>query len=194
MKAIFFSDPSGFRDWLEVNHNKADEILLKFFKKGSGKARMTIAEAVEQALCFGWIDGKLNNTGPDSFVLRFTPRRKGSPWSEVNVKRAKKLIEQGFMQPAGLKAFEERDRAKTRFYSYEQRSQGLSKELQAQFQKQNEAWEFFSRQPPGYRRAITFWVMSAKRGETKQKRLARLIEMSAGKLRVDLLAPFGKPR
>lgn len=194
MKSTFFASAEEFRNWLSVNHDKADEILLKFYKRGAGKPSMAIAEAVEQALCFGWIDGILRKTGPDSFVLRFTPRRKGSLWSEVNIKRAKQLIKHGLMQPAGLKAFEERDKAKARFYSYEQLSKGLSKELEAQFKRQKGAWSFFSAQPPGYQRTITFWVMSAKQEETKNKRLDRLIEVSAKKQRVDLLAPFGRKK
>lgn len=192
MKPIFFAKPAEFRKWLSVNHNKADEILLKFYKKGSGKASMSIPDAVKQALCFGWIDGKLNSTGADSFVLRFTPRRKGSLWSEVNMKRVEELIEQGQMHPAGLKAYEARDMAKARSYSYEQRSKGLSRELEAEFKERKGAWKFFSAQPPGYQRAITFWVMHAKREDTQRKRLARLIEVSARRERVDLLAPFGR--
>jgi uncharacterized protein YdeI (YjbR/CyaY-like superfamily) len=192
MKPVSFVSPIEFRKWLAVNHKKKDEILIQFYKKGSGKASMGIEDAQMQVLCFGWIDGILRNTGPETFVLRFTPRHKGSLWSEVNIRRANNLIKQGLMQPAGLKAFEERDIEKARFYSYEQRSKGLSKGLEAQFKKQKEAWKFFSTQPPGYQRTITFWVMSAKREETQRKRLARLIEMSAKNRRVDLLAPFGK--
>lgn len=192
MKVTFFATAVEFRKWLSANHNKADELLLKIYKKGAEKPSISIQDAQIQALCFGWIDGKLNSTGPESFVLRFTPRRKGSLWSEVNIRRANNLIKQGLMQPAGLKAFEERDKEKARFYSYEQRSKGLSKGLEAQFKKQKEAWKFFSSQPPGYQRTITFWVMSAKREETQRKRLARLIEISAKNQRVDLLAPFGK--
>jgi len=192
MEPVFFANLGKFRKWLAANHDKKDEILLKFYKKGAGKPSMAIAEAVEQALCFGWIDGILRNTGPDNFVLRFTPRRKGSLWSEVNIKRVKRLARQGLMQPAGLKAFEERDKAKARFYSYEQRSKGLSKDLEVEFRKQKGAWQFFSAQPPGYQRTITFWVMSAKQEETRHKRLARLIAVSAQNQRVDLLAPFGK--
>ena len=192
MKPTFFSTPAEFRKWLSINHDRADEILLKFHKKGSGKTSMTISDAVKQALCFGWIDGRLNNTGPDSFVLRFTPRRKGSLWSEVNIRRVKELIKLGQMQPSGLKAYQERDKAKTHFYSYEQRNKGLSKELEVEFRKNKTAWQFLSAQPPGYQHTITFWVMSAKREETKLKRLNRLIEVSAKLQRVDLLAPFGK--
>lgn len=192
MKPVFFSNPGEFRKWLAANHNKKDEIFIRFCKKGSGKASMSIQDAQIQALCFGWIDGILRKTGPDSFVLRFTPRRKGSLWSEVNIKRAKELIKLGQMQPTGLKAFKERDVEKARFYSYEQRNKGFSQELEAEFKKYKKAWTFFCAQPPGYQRTITFWVMSAKREETKQKRLDRLIEVSAKKQRVDLLAPFGK--
>jgi len=192
MKSTFFASPEGFRNWLTLNHDRADKILLKFYKKGSGKASLTIEEAQIQALCFGWIDGKLNKTGVDSFVIRFTPRRRGSLWSEVNIKRVKELIKQGLMQSAGLKAFEERDVEKTGFYSYEQRSKGLSEEFETQFQRNKKAWKFFTAQPPGYKRTITFWVMSAKREDTKQKRLVRLIDESAKEQRIDFLAPFGK--
>lgn len=192
MKSKFFARSDEFRKWLSANHDKADEILLKFYKKGSGKTSMSVQDAVLQALCFGWIDGKLNKTGPDSFVLRFTPRRRGSIWSEVNIKRVKELIKQGQMQPAGLKAFQERDKAKARMYSYEQRSKGFTEELEAEFRKRRKAWFFFSAQPPGYQRTLAFWVTSAKREETQLRRLARLVEVSAKKERVDLLAPFGK--
>lgn len=192
MKSTFFATADEFRKWLSVNHDKTEEILLKFYKKGSGKSSMTIQDAVLQALCFGWIDGKLNNTGPDSFVLRLTPRRKGSIWSEVNIRRVKELINQGLMQPAGLKAFEERDKEKARFYSYEQRTKGFPKEFEAKFKKHKKAWGFFSAQPSGYQKTLAFWVTSAKREETQLKRLARLVEVSAKKERVDLLAPFGK--
>jgi uncharacterized protein YdeI (YjbR/CyaY-like superfamily) len=192
MKPTFFANPGEFRKWLTGNHDKADEILLKFYKKRSGISSMTIEEAQIQALCFGWIDGKLNKIGESSFVIRFTPRRKGSIWSDVNIRRVKELSRQGLMQPAGLKAFEERDKAKARFYSYEQRSKGLSKELEAEFKKRKGAWIFFSAQPPGYQRTISFWVMSAKREETQRRRFARLMAVSAKGQRVDLLAPFGK--
>jgi uncharacterized protein YdeI (YjbR/CyaY-like superfamily) len=192
MKPVSFASPGEFRKWLATNHKKKSKILIQFYKKGSGKAGLEVAQAVEQALCFGWIDGILRNTGTETFVLRFTPRRKGSLWSEINIKRAKQLIKKGLMQPAGLKAFEERDKEKTQFYSYEQHGKGLSKDLEVQFKKQKEAWKFFSAQPPGYQRTITFWVMSAKQETTQQRRLARLIEMSAKNQRVDLLAPFGK--
>ena len=149
MKPAFFAKPVEFRKWLSANHDEQDELIIKFYKKGSGKASMTIEEAQIQALCFGWIDGKLNKTGEDNFVIRFTPRRKGSIWSELNMKRVKQLIKQGQMHPAGLKAYNERDKAKARYYSYEQRSKGLSKELEAVFRKQRDAWDYFSIQPLG---------------------------------------------
>lgn len=192
MKPVFFATPAEFRKWLKANHATASEAVLLLHKKGSGKPSMTVAEAVEQALCFGWIDGVLRKTGPDSFALRFTPRRKSSLWSEVNVKRAEDLIRRGLMQPAGLKAFEARDAAKTRAYSYEQRTQGFSPELEAKFKQKKAAWEFFSSQPPGYQKTIGFWVTSAKQEETRLRRLERVVEVSAKKQRVDLLAPFGK--
>src|SRR3972149_8881998 len=194
MKSTFFASPEGFRNWLTLNHNRPTKILLRVYKRGSGKASLTIEEAQIQALCFGWIDGKLNKTGVDSFVIRFTPRRRGSLWSEVNIKRVKELIKQGLMQPAGRKAFEERDVEKTGFYSYEQRSKGLSEEFETQFQRNKKAWKFFTAQPPGYKRTITFWVMSAKREDTKQKRLVRLIDESAKEKSIYFFGPFGKKR
>jgi uncharacterized protein YdeI (YjbR/CyaY-like superfamily) len=192
MKPVFFATMGEFRKWLLAHHNKKDELLIKFNKKNSGKASMSIEEAQIQALCFGWIDGKLNKTSEESFTIRFTPRRKGSIWSEVNIKRVKQLIKQGQMQPSGLKAFEERDKAKAGLYSYEQRSKGLSNELEAEFKRHKDAWVFFIAQPPGYQRTMTFWVMSAKQEETQQRRLDRVIEVSSQKQRVDLLAPYGK--
>ena len=192
MKPKFFSNPAEFRKWLQTNHKLAPEVVVGFYKKGSGRPSLTVQEAVEQALCFGWIDSVLRKTGADSFGLRFTPRRKGSNWSEVNTKRAKQLIKAGLMQPAGFRAFKQRDAQKTRSYSYEQRGRGLSKELGDVFRKNKGAWQFFGTQPLGYRRTITFWVMNAKREETRLKRLERLIAVSATRQRVDLLAPFGK--
>jgi uncharacterized protein YdeI (YjbR/CyaY-like superfamily) len=193
-RGVLFATAAEFRAWLTTNHSTAAEIRLRFYKKGSGKAGLTIADAVEQALCFGWIDGRLNNTGPESFVLRFTPRRLGSIWSEVNIKRVKELTQRGLMAPAGLEAFNKRDRNKAKLYSYENRRKGLSKELEGCFKKNEAAWDFFSSQPPGYQRTITFWVMSAKQEATRLRRLERLIEVSAKGQRADLLAPFGKKR
>jgi uncharacterized protein YdeI (YjbR/CyaY-like superfamily) len=166
MKPAFFATQNEFRSWLKTNHDQADELWIRFYKKASGKPGMTIRQAVDQALCFGWIDGILKSTGKDSFTVRFTPRRKSSLWSEVNTRRAGELIKLGLMQAAGLKAFEERDKAKTRFYSYESRSRGLSPELEKVFQQRREAWEFFAAQPPSYQETISFWVTSAKREET----------------------------
>ncbi|MEX1247144.1 MAG: YdeI/OmpD-associated family protein [Anaerolineales bacterium] len=192
MKPRFFAKAAAFRIWLAANHDTADEILLLFHKKASGKASMAIGEAVEQALCYGWIDGKLKSTGADSFVLRFTPRRPGSIWSKVNVRRVKQLTKLGLMAPAGLAAFAKRDRKKIKLYSYENRSKGLSKDLESYFRKQKDAWAFFQAQPVGYQKTMTFWVMSAKQEATRVKRLDRIIEVSARGQRVDLLAPFGK--
>ncbi|MEX2162337.1 MAG: YdeI/OmpD-associated family protein [Anaerolineales bacterium] len=185
MKPTFFAKAAKFRNWLATNHDSADEILLLFHKKGSGKASMAIGEAVEQALCFGWIDGKLKSTGPDSYVLRFTPRRPGSIWSEVNVRRVKQLTKLGLMAPAGLAVFAKRDRKKAKLYSYENRSKRY-------FKKKKGSWAFFQDQPAGYQKTTTFWVMSAKQEATRVRRLDRIIEVSAKGQRVDLLAPFGK--
>lgn len=192
MKPVFFTTAAEYRKWLVAHHAEAKEIVLGFYKKGSGKAGMTIAEAVEQALCYGWIDGRLNNTGPESFMVRFTPRRPDSIWSQVNIRRVKDLTQRGLMAPAGLAAFEGRDRKKAKLYSHENRAKTLSKELQSHFEKNKTAWAFFREQPPGYQRTITFWVMSAKQEATRLRRLERLMDVSAKGQRVDLLAPFGK--
>jgi len=194
MKPIFFSTPADLREWFEEHHDSAEELWAGFFKKGTARISLSIREAVDQALCFGWIDGILKKTGKEEFIIRFTPRRKGSTWSEVNTKRAKELIKMGLMQPAGLSAFEQRDPEKTNQYSYEQRTQGLPPEYLSIFKKDRIAWNFFRVQPPGYQKTLSFWVTDAKQKETRLKRLKRLIEVSRTEKRVDLLSPFGKDK
>jgi uncharacterized protein YdeI (YjbR/CyaY-like superfamily) len=175
----FFPTPADFRAWLEKNHATAGELLVGFYKKGSGRSSITWPESVDQALCYGWIDGVRKRVDDESYTIRFTPRRPSSTWSEVNTKRATELIEQGLMQPAGLTAFEARDVEKTKLYSYEARSQPLSESYEAEFRANAAAWAYWEAQPPHYRRGAAHWVMSAKREETRAKRLAALIEDSA---------------
>jgi uncharacterized protein YdeI (YjbR/CyaY-like superfamily) len=179
MNPTFFAAPADFRDWLAANHDKADELLVGFYKVGSGRPSMTWPESVDQALCYGWIDGIRRRVDDESYTIRFTPRRRGSTWSLVNTRRALELIEQGLMQPAGLAAFEARDEARTAEYSYENRPQGLDEPYEAQFRDNPAAWAYWEAQPAHYRRGAAHWVMSAKREETRQKRLATLIEDSA---------------
>jgi uncharacterized protein YdeI (YjbR/CyaY-like superfamily) len=179
MRPRFFSTPSEFRAWLEEHHATAKELLVGFHKKGSGKASITWPEAVDEALSFGWIDGVRRSIDDVSYTIRFTPRTAHSTWSAVNIDRAKDLIEQGRMRPAGHKAFEARTDDRSAIYSYEQRSKAkLGAEFERQFRANTEAWAFFKSQPHGYRTTATYWVVSAKREETRRRRLATLIDDS----------------
>lgn len=175
----FFKTAGDFRDWLEQHHVEAQELWVGFHKKNSGKASITWPEAVDQALCFGWIDGIRKSIDETSYKIRFTPRRPGSTWSAVNIQRATELINTGLMQPAGLNAFEERDQKRSGTYSYEQEIHELDEVYEKQLRANHKAWEFFQAQPPYYRRAASWWVTSAKKEETRLKRLATLIEDSA---------------
>jgi uncharacterized protein YdeI (YjbR/CyaY-like superfamily) len=176
----FFAAPSEFRAWLEEHHAAESELLVGFYKKGSGRPSMTWPESVDEALCFGWIDGVRRSLGDEAYTIRFTPRKRRSIWSVVNVRRARELIEEGRMRPAGLAAFEARTEERSGVYSFEQKDQVAFDAAQAgRFQADAKAWEFFQAQPPWYRRTATWWVISAKKEETRAKRLATLIEDSA---------------
>jgi uncharacterized protein YdeI (YjbR/CyaY-like superfamily) len=138
---------------------------------------MSWSEAVDQALCFGWIDGRANAIDEDSYMQRFTPRRPGSNWSQINIEKVAKLTEQGRMRPAGLRAFEAREEARPAPYSYENRDQArLTEDFERRLRADSAAWEYWDGRPPGYRKEATFWVMSAKREETRERRLNQLIE------------------
>jgi uncharacterized protein YdeI (YjbR/CyaY-like superfamily) len=179
-RPAFFATPANFRAWLESNADTETELLVGFHKKGSGKPGITWPEAVDQALCFGWIDGVRRSLGDDSYSIRFTPRQPRSIWSAVNIRRAQELIDLGQMQAAGLAAFEARTHDRSAIYSYEQRQTAtLPTEYERRLQDNAEAWAFFQSQPPWYRRTATHWVVSAKREETRLKRLATLIDDSA---------------
>jgi uncharacterized protein YdeI (YjbR/CyaY-like superfamily) len=176
---LFFVRPSEFREWLEKNHDKAPDIWVGFHKKSSGKPSITYQESVDEALCFGWIDSIRKSVNDTSYANRFTRRKERSTWSAANIKRANELISLGRMQPAGLKALEQRTDERSAIYSYEQRqSAKLSGPFEKQFRASKRAWEFFRAQAPWYQRTAAFWVLSAKREETKLKRLAKLIEDS----------------
>ena len=179
MKPTFFATPSEFRAWLEEHHDTAQELLVGFYKKSSGKPSITWPESVDQALCFGWIDGVRKGIDDVSYTIRFTPRKPRSTWSAVNVKRATELARLGLMHPAGLKAFEERVEEKSGLYGYEQSNPvELGDAYEQQFRANSTAWDFFQAQAAWYRRTATWWVISAKQEETRLKRLARLIEDS----------------
>jgi len=187
LKPTFFESPAAFRNWLEKNHDKAAELLVGFYKKGSGKPSITWQESVDQALCFGWIDGVRRRIDDVSYSIRFSPRRKGSIWSTVNIRRATDLANLGVMCPAGARAFEQRDEEKARIYSYERESAAFSPALEKKFRANKKAWRFFSEQPPGYRLIATHFVMSAKQEETRERRLATLIKDSAHGRRIGIL-------
>lgn len=177
-----------WRAWLAENHARSTGVWLVGYKKAAGKPRVEYDEAVEEALCFGWIDGIRKSVDESSYANRFTPRKARSTWSKVNIEKVAKLTEQGLMMPAGLRAFGARDEANSGIYSFEQRPQELPPAYAERFQENGPAWAFFQSQPPGYRRTATHWVLSAKREETRLKRLATLIEDSANGRRIGLLA------
>ncbi|MDQ3560540.1 MAG: YdeI/OmpD-associated family protein [Pseudomonadota bacterium] len=187
----FFATAADFRAWLEANHDKVDELSVGYRKKGSGLASMTYREAVDAALCFGWIDGVVHSIDAASYRQRFTPRRKGSIWSAVNIARVAELTRLGLMHPAGLAVFEGRDPAKVNQYSFEQGELRLADGHEAAFRANEQAWAFFESQPPSYRKPATWWVVSAKRQETRDRRLATLIKDSEAGRRIALLAPPG---
>jgi uncharacterized protein YdeI (YjbR/CyaY-like superfamily) len=179
MKVRFFRSPAHFRTWLARHHGVARELWVGYHKRGSGKPSITWPESVDESLCFGWIDGIRKRVDEESYTIRFTPRRPASVWSAVNIGRVRKLAEEGRMQPAGLKAFQARRENRSGVYSYERRPESLEEPYQGMLRKNEAAWAFFQAQSPSYRKAATWWVLSAKREETRLGRLARLIENSA---------------
>jgi uncharacterized protein YdeI (YjbR/CyaY-like superfamily) len=179
MKPRFFATPEAFRAWLVKHHETADEVLVGFYKRTSGRPSITWPESVDQALCFGWIDGIRRTLDETRYTIRFTPRRKGSGWSTVNIARVAALTKAGLMHPAGLAAFERRLTEKSRIYSYEQRHTAeLDDALASRLRANAGAWRFFQEQPPSYRRTAVYWITSAKKPETRLKRLERLIAAS----------------
>ena len=179
-----FPDAAAFRAWLEANHDRATELWIGYYKKGVPKTSMTYAEAVEEALCFGWIDGKARRIDDEVTGQRFTPRRRGSNWSAINIAKIGELRAAGRMHAAGMRAFEERDRRKDASYSYKRPPAALPPEWEARFRADAPAWAAWESETPSYRRTATYWVMSAKRPETRERRLATLIADSAAGRRV----------
>lgn len=187
MKPKFFKTQADFRRWFEKHHLLSRELLVGFYKKGSGRPSITWPESVDEALCFGWIDGVRKSIDDVSYTIRFTPRKPTSTWSVVNIKRAQELIDQRLMHDAGLKAFQKRRENKSGIYSYEQRTEKLPKQYEEPFKRNRKAWTFFQAQPPGYRKIVGWWIVSAKKEETRLKRLNQLIEESAQGRRIGLL-------
>jgi uncharacterized protein YdeI (YjbR/CyaY-like superfamily) len=173
---IFFDGPEDFRRWLEAHHDTETEVHVGFWKKATGKQTMSWSQAVDQALCFGWIDGKVNRIDDQRHRQRFTPRKRGSNWSKINVEKVAKLEAEGLMTDAGRRAFEERVDERTGVYSFEARRQELPPEYAERLR--GAAREYYESRPPWYRRTSAHWVTSAKKEETKLKRLATLIECS----------------
>ena len=187
MTPRFFANPLQFHNWLAKNHDSEKEILVGFHKKASRKKSITYSEALDEALCFGWIDGVRKSLNDDSYTIRFTPRRSKSIWSLVNVRHIERLQKEGRMQPSGLAAFDARDPKRTGIYAFENRPRKLSRGYEKILRANKKAWEFFCTQPPFYKRTIAFWVMGAKKEETRLSRLNRLIDSSGRGERVGIL-------
>jgi uncharacterized protein YdeI (YjbR/CyaY-like superfamily) len=191
VKATFFRTARAFERWLAAHHRKETLLLVGFYTVASGKASIRFPEALDAALSYGWIDGLRKRLDPEIYTVRFTPRKKDSYWSAVNTKRAKQLIEEKRMKPAGLAAFKARDEEKTRRYSYERDNAALDAASLRALKADRKAYAFFEALPPGMKRAVTHWIASAKREETRQRRVAHLIERSRAGKRIDLLNPSG---
>lgn len=180
---IFFATPAAFRNWLKKNHATCREQWIGFYRKASGRPSITWPESVDEALCVGWIDGLRKTIDEKSYKIRFTPRKKESNWSAVNIGRVKELTKEGRMRPAGLAAFALRQEAKSGIYAYENRKTAvLNKADEKQFRSNRKAWEFFQRQPPSYRQNVIWALATAKKEETRRRKLERLIsESEAGR-------------
>ena len=179
MKPAFFASPGELRAWFKKHGSEARELWVGYYKRHTGKPGITWPESVDEALCVGWIDGLRKRIDDESYMIRFTPRRAGSIWSRVNMRRVEGLTNEKRMQPAGLAAFAARRENKSGIYSYEQRSDQLPEPYAGLMRQNNQAWEYFCRQPSSYRKAVGWWIVSAKREETRQKRLQQLIADSA---------------
>lgn len=179
MEAVFFTSPEEFRVWLEAHGERATELWVGFYRAATGKPSITLPQAVDEALCFGWIDSVRKRIDDTAYTNRFTPRKPGSTWSQTNIRRVEELTALGRMRPAGLKAFAAWDGEKTRRYSYENERRALDPADEATFQANAAAWTFFAAQAASYRKAASWWVMSAKQEATRRRRLATLIAESA---------------
>lgn len=179
MTPVFFANSAEFRKWLEENHRTETELVVGYYKVGTQKPSMNWSESVDEALCFGWIDGVRRSIDDESYCNRFTPRKPRSNWSAVNIKKVEELIRSGKMAPAGLVAFEKRSEERSAIYSYENRPEKFNPEMEAQFKEHIDAWSFFSKLSPSYQKTNIYWVMSAKQEATQLSRLDKLIAASA---------------
>jgi uncharacterized protein YdeI (YjbR/CyaY-like superfamily) len=188
-KLKFFRTPAAFRRWLEKNHERSDELWLGFYKKNSGKGGITYQQALDEALCFGWIDGIRKSLDADAFTIRFTRRRQNSIWSNVNIRHVERLTIEGRMAAPGITAFSIRTAERSGVYSFEREVAELEPAMKQRFMKNRKAWKFFEAQPPYYRRVASWWIISAKKDETRERRLAQLIELSAQEKRLPQFTP-----
>jgi len=186
---IFFATPAELRAWFEANHETAAELWVGYHRKRTGLTSITWQDLVDQELCFGWIDSVRYSLGEDRSAQRVTPRRKGSIWSAINIRRFGELEAMGVVHPAGRAAFERRDEARSRIYAYENRSRGFDEATEAEFRKHRKAWAFFESQAPSYRKTAAFWVMSAKQEATRARRLSALIDCSTNGERLPAFQP-----
>ncbi len=186
---VFFPTPAAFRAWLTRHHTTARELVVGFYKRDSGKPSITWPESVDQALCFGWIDSIRRSRDAVSYTIRFTPRRPGSTWSSINIRRAQELIAQRRMRPAGRRAFEARRENRSGIYTYEQRSADLEEPYVRLLKRNKAAWAFLKAQPPSYRKAVNWWIVSARREDTRRRRLEKLADFSAREKRLPETMP-----
>ena len=179
-----FATPAELRKWFAKHHADTQELWVGFHKKGSGKPIITWPQSVDEALCFGWIDGVRKTIDKNSYCIRFTPRKANSIWSAVNIRKVGELTKQGLMQPAGLASFAKRTESKSQIYAYEKAPLSLSDDFVEQFKARKEAWDFFTRQAPSYQKTIIHWIMTAKQATTRLTRLTKTIAASAQQKRV----------
>ena len=185
----FFRTQAEFGRWLAKHHAHTNELWVGFYRKDSGKGGITYAQALDEALCYGWIDGIRKKLDDESFTTRFTPRKPNSIWSNVNIAHVARLKKEGRMQPPGLAAYSKKDSARIGVYSFEREVAELEPQMKEQFRKHAAGWKFFEAQPPYYRRIASWWVISAKREDTRARRLAQLIELSQHQQRLPQFTP-----
>jgi uncharacterized protein YdeI (YjbR/CyaY-like superfamily) len=193
MSPLFFKDQAELRQWFEENYRKETEVCIGYYKKGSGKPSITWSESVDEALCFGWIDGVRKSIDEESYCIRFTPRKPKSTWSRVNIDKAQELLKRGLMKPEGIEAFSRREEKNSGIYAYEKGSGSLSPDQEKAFKSNKNAWDFFQSQPPYYRKTAINWINSAKQESTRRHRFLTLIEDSEKKLKIKPLR-YGKGR
>lgn len=184
MKPNFFPTQFDFRRWLEENHERETELLVGFYKVGSGKSSMSWSQSVDEALCFGWIDGVRRAVDAESYAIRFTPRRAKSIWSAVNIAKVQELTKKGLMMPAGMAAYAKREESRSKIYAYENELKEFSNEFEKHFRRDEKAWDFFEKQANWYKKQMVNWVMTAKQEATRATRLEKLMAASGKEKRV----------